>query len=89
MKTILVQLFIAAAWIAMIAYGVSGNTPYWLQLAGWTIFAIYLVGGSVYLMLKPKNAGQRWGQAGLFPRSWYRRWFLDEREEKSLRKRVR
>ncbi len=77
MKKMLLQLLVSAAWVFAIAYGASGaNLPRWLQRTGWFLFAIYLVGGSLYLLLKPKDAGQRWGQAGMFPRSW-QRWFLD------------
>ena len=82
MKKMLLQLLVAAAWVSVIAYGASGaNLPLWLQQTGLFLFAIYLVGGSLYLLLKPKYAGQRWGQAGLFPRSW-QRWFLDDHAER-------
>jgi hypothetical protein len=80
MNDLRVQLLVAVAWVSAIAYGASGaSLPRWLQQTGWALFAIYLVCGSLYLLLKPKHAGQRWGQAGIFPRNW-QRWFLDGAE---------
>jgi len=75
---ILTQIFILVLCIAILFCGLAFGTPRWLQLAGFIFFAVYLFGGSLYLLLRPKqDRRQNWGQMALLPRSW-QRWFLDE-----------
>ena len=67
--------------IAALAAGI----PPWLQMTGWFLFASYLIGGSIYLVLHPnRNVGQTWGEIGLLPPR-LRRWLLDEPDPESRR----
>jgi|HubBroStandDraft_6_1064221.scaffolds.fasta_scaffold690173_1 hypothetical protein len=65
--------------------GLAAGMPPWLQMTGWFLFASYLVGGSIYLVLHPnRNVRQTWGEIGLLPPR-LRRWLLDEPDPESRR----
>jgi hypothetical protein len=75
-----VGLLCFALWAIAIMVGLLGDTPRWLQMAGWVIVSVYLLGSTFYLLLRPKhNHHQHWGEAALLPARW-RRWVLDEPE---------
>ena len=51
----------------LLELGLSSGFPNWLKWVGWTAEILYVLGGSLYLILRTKkDHRQRWGLASLF-----------------------
>jgi len=58
--------------------GLATGVPPWLQTTGWLLYAGYVVGGSIYLIMRlNRNGRQTFGEVGLLPPR-LKRWVLDE-----------
>ena len=75
-------LLLFALWAVAMILDFSTYIPQWLQFSGWIFVSAYLLGGSFYLILRPKrDRRQNWGEVALMPLR-LRRWILDEPEPK-------
>ncbi|MFY9745378.1 MAG: hypothetical protein WA891_19395 [Acidobacteriaceae bacterium] len=65
-KRLVIELSIGVAILALIPIGVSVQMPLWLQLIGWAVFLVCIVGQSVLMMrwLKQRRARRRDREAG-------------------------
>jgi len=80
MRKWLIGIAILAVYAALLAVGPLG--PLWVKAAGFSVFFLYLVAGSVYLAIRFARGERIEGpQLGLFPKSW-QRWMLDEPDPK-------
>lgn len=80
MKKYLIGVAILAGCACLLAWGLHGFPP-WLRVAGVSIAALYLLGGSVYVTIRLARGEKIIGtQLEIHPRSW-RRWILDEPDQ--------
>jgi len=77
MRKYFVGIAILVSCACLLAFGLHGFLE-WLRDIGFSIAALYFVGGSVYLTIRFARGDKiRGPQLGLFPKSW-QRWILDE-----------